>query len=349
MTPEKTDTSTPVFIVSSYEVTNGILRFVSEQVQSRIKQGHTVTRVSLTPSSHSDLSFDLQTCSGAVHWLWFSLKPKRALTILHYYNAIVFPKHRNPGLLSSPFLKLLQIMALAALPRTSSGSAVYFHEIETGVGIGWRRRAIINFCLRPFNSLNFYNNAFREKVVNTYSSLQSVPYSIEDHSQHMTRLFSGSQGEARSLLNIPQKPVVFLCLGFISHSKGFDIAVKAFCKASPNNALLHIVGSSGNQKEAADYSAELRSLSEKNGNVLITHQFVDDSTFDCWLQAADVVILPYRSISSSGVGARALVYEKSLVISDLPSLKESFPNGTIFRDETHLAEILRDFAATIKT
>lgn len=344
MTSGKQDTTTPVFIVSSYVNSNGILRFVNEQVQSYIRQGYKVTSVSLTPSTNSDVSYDLQTCRGALRWLLFCLRPKKALTILHYYNSIVFPKHRNLGLFNARVLKLLQILALASVGRTSSDSRVYFHEIETGSGIIWWWRTVLNFCLCSFKLLNFYNNAFRETVTDTFVGLRSKPFAIEDHSQHMTRLFLGSQSEARTLLKIPEKAVVFLCLGFISYWKGIDIAVKAFGQADLKNAQLHIVGSPGDLKEPVEFCAALHKLASNYENVRITEDFVEDVMFDCWLQAADVLILPYRSISSSGVGARGLVYGKQLVISDLPSLKESLPEATVFRDEKHLAEILLDLS-----
>jgi hypothetical protein len=38
-----------------------------------------------------------------------------------------------------------------------------------------------------------------------------------------------------------------------------------------------------------------------------------------------------------------------LVISDIPSLRDQFPDAAVFRDEKHLAEILRDFSGSKKS
>ncbi len=343
MSDQTSNRELPVFVISSYEVSNGILRFVEEQVQSYISEGRKVVRVSLTESSDCELSFDLRTLRGSLRWLFFALRRKRALVVLHYYNAIVFPVH------DKPVSKLLHALALAVVAKRSSDSSLFFHEIEVGEGMGWRRRAMINHSLGAFRVLNFYSNAFREKVIATYPGLGVVPYVIVEHSLHMRRLFTGSKADARKLLNLSPNKAIFLCLGFIAYTKGFDLALAAFSKAGPVDAELFLVGSAGDKHDNQDYLRSLLDMASTNRNIHIANQFVDDTRFDCWIQAADVVILPYRFISSSGVGARARVYEKKLVTSDLPSLRESLPDALVFRDVDHLADIIGEFAGREKT
>jgi len=328
------------FVISSYNYTNGILRFVQEQVQSYKKSGLTVKTVSLTPSETCDLSFDLGSLRGACRWFLFAAKPKKALVVLHFYNAIIFKKNPELGRLSALFLYIFQILALASLARTSSDSMIYFHEIETNSELGWKRKWIINLCLRPFKMLVFYNNAFRLAVTGAYADLATRPSRIEDHSQHMTRFFTGSQNEAQECLGIPTDSIIFLCLGFVVRSKGFDRAIEAFCKANRQDACLYIVGSTTPDDDAKAFCGLLQTMAEKNSRVRIINQFVDDVAFDTWLQSADAVILPYRSISSSGVGARAAVYGKTLFISNLPSLCDMFPQAEVFHETESLASLI---------
>lgn len=331
------------FVISSYNYTNGILRFVKEQVQSYRESGLTVKTVSLTPSETCDLSFDLGSLCGALRWFVFAVKPKKALVVLHFYNAIIFTKNAELDRLSALLLYILQILALACLARTSSDSIIYFHELETNAELGWKRKKIINFCLRPFQMLVFYNNAFRLAVTGAYSDLTTRPCRIEDHSQHMTRLFTGSKYEAQECLGIPTDSIIFLCLGFIVRSKGFDRVIEAFCKANRQDACLYIVGSAAQDDDAKAFFGLLQAMAEKHTSVRVINQFVDDHTFDTWLQSADAVILPYRSISSSSVGARASIYGKKLFISDLPSLTDMFSQAEVFHGTESLVSLIQAY------
>lgn len=346
MKPTKTShpiENTPVFIISSYNYKNGILRFVQEQVASYVENGFPVNTVSLTPSETCNFSFNLGSLCGAFRWFLLAAKPKKALVVLHFYNGIIFRKNPKLGRLSTLALYILQILALAALGRMSSDSMVYFHELETNSELGWKRKWIINFSLKPFKMLVFYNNAFRLAVTSAYADLSGRPFRIEDHSLHMTRLFTGSQNAARESLRVPAESVIFLCLGFIVRSKGFDCAIEAFCKANRQDAYLYIVGSAGTDDDANAFCGLLQTMAAGNSRVRIINQFVDDVAFDAWLQAADVVILPYRSISSSSVGARATVYRKTLFISNLPSLSDMFPQAKVSKEPEDLAILISEY------
>jgi hypothetical protein len=51
-------------------------------------------------------------------------------------------------------------------------------------------------------------------------------------------------------------------------------------------------------------------------------EYVSDERFDTWLVAADVVVLPYRYIWSSGVLERARLYDRPVIASDVGGLRD---------------------------
>jgi glycosyltransferase involved in cell wall biosynthesis len=340
MNPQKLQKK--VCIISSFPPSKcGIGTYANEQLDRLQEVGVDVLTVSMLPDSRSDLHFDFGQIAGSLRWLSFCLFAQLDSVFVHYADAYYFPYDAAAGWFARLVCRILQSFGLRFLSlKAGKESVLIIHELMTGASIPFLTRLYKNLAFGGFARIEFHTESGRRQAMETYSSITGKNTYLINHARHMKPKFFGDQNSARESLGLPKDRCIFLCLGFIAYSKGFDIAVKAFCKASPKNARLHIVGSLGNQKDAADYGIALRELSSMNGNVQITEQFVDDSTFDCWLQAADVVILPYRSISSSGVGARAAVYDKPLLISDLPGLKESFPNGTVFRDENHLSEIL---------
>lgn len=73
--------------------------------------------------------------------------------------------------------------------------------------------------------------------------------------------------------------------------------------------------------------------------------FVDDDFLYCEIRKSDVILLPYRAISQSGVLLLALFFDKIIVTSDLPSFKETlegYPSELFFETENvqSLAKVL---------
>lgn len=58
--------------------------------------------------------------------------------------------------------------------------------------------------------------------------------------------------------------------------------------------------------------------------------FVAEQKLDYEINESDVIILPYRSISQSGVLLLSLYFKKPIITSDLPSFKETLKG---YRDE----------------
>ena len=72
---------------------------------------------------------------------------------------------------------------------------------------------------------------------------------------------------------------------------------------------------------------------------MVLQKDLNDEEFDRWIQAADMVLLPYRTISSSGVAARASLYGKKLILRDLPAFREEYPEAVFFKTEEELTRI----------
>jgi hypothetical protein len=101
------------------------------------------------------------------------------------------------------------------------------------------------------------------------------------------------------------------------------------------NLQLHIVGSARvDHPDIVDYVDDLARGCQRLPNATLHRRFVADSEFDLWLQAADTVIVPYREIWSSGVVERAALFDRQLIASDLPQLRDQAPADTVFFSST---------------
>ena len=334
-----------ICIISSFPPSKcGLATYADEQAKRLSEDGRVVEKVTFSPDSDADRHFDFQCIAGLISWLYFCWTARFDAVYVHYADTYYFP----PCICSRwmvPLFRMIQGFALRCLSRSAGKTGtLIIHELVTAGAIPARARLYKNMAMGGFARVGFHTTSSREEAIKTYSSLTPKNTSLIDHANFMRKKYSGTQREARVALALPDDDCIFLCIGFIAPQKGFDRAIEAFAVETISNAGIYVVGSVHPTSPFPNYT---KALKNKIGNVPHAHfveEYVSDDLFDCWLQAADAVILPYRSVNSSGAGARATLFNKKVIISDIPNLWEQFPEATVFRDEEELASILRDIS-----
>lgn len=120
--------------------------------------------------------------------------------------------------------------------------------------------------------------------------------------------------------------LVLLFFGYVRKYKGLDILIEAFPKilsAIPNAKLL-IVG------EFYDNPAEYFDLIKKfniEEQLKVINQFVPNEDVGKYYQAADLVILPYRSATQSGILNVAYGFYKPVIVTNVGGLAEFVDEG----------------------
>jgi len=157
------------------------------------------------------------------------------------------------------------------------------------------------------------------------------------HGNHFRRAYEGDREQARVELGIAATEA-WLCIGFVAAAKGFSDFSRAFVGLPANGSRLFVVGSVRAPKSADLGEAEaLRVLSTgSDGRMEFHESFVDDAEFDRWIAASDVVVLPYRETSTSGVVERARLFGKVVLVRDLPGLREAVAGdsrGVVYTDD----------------
>ena len=114
-------------------------------------------------------------------------------------------------------------------------------------------------------------------------------------------------------------------------------------KTNPKQALFPIV-------QGAFYE-DLREI-DKNNTVLWKPYFLSDNDLYKEIKNADIIVLPYRAISQSGVLLLSLFFEKLIITSNLPSFVETLSseneeiNKSIFfesENENQLEQLIRRY------
>lgn len=115
-----------------------------------------------------------------------------------------------------------------------------------------------------------------------------------------------------------------LQFGGQSYYKGTDLLVDAVCKLDEERKKrleTHIVGGIS--------QSFLTELKAKDIDSIITWKayFLTDEELYQEINAADLIVLPYRNISQSGVLLLSIFFGKLIICSDLPSFKETMQGG----------------------
>jgi beta-1,4-mannosyltransferase len=136
---------------------------------------------------------------------------------------------------------------------------------------------------------------------------------------------------ARSQLGIPQHSKVYLNLGMLRPYKGIESLLEIW-KNHPEivqNHTLLIAGKAVN----ADYERSIAQAAAGINNVILHEGFIADSDIPLYFSAANVVVLPFQKILTSGSLILAMSYGKPIVAPSLGGIQETLePANQILYD-----------------
>jgi D-inositol-3-phosphate glycosyltransferase len=131
--------------------------------------------------------------------------------------------------------------------------------------------------------------------------------------------------EARLTLHLKQDDRVILFFGLIRKYKGLDLLIEAFSllKANPHNKLL-IAGEFYEDKQPY---FDLISKYKLEEQIILLNQFIPNDDVKYYFSAADIVALPYRSATQSGVTQVSFHFEVPTLVTNVGGLGEIIPHN----------------------
>jgi glycosyltransferase involved in cell wall biosynthesis len=167
------------------------------------------------------------------------------------------------------------------------------------------------------------------------------------HGAEPAILPSVPKAKAREIFSLPQDKMIAVAIGFSTATKGWDILIKI---EMPNGWMMVLNSSKGHfnkEKNVYDFQYRRSSNSNDHNNKIIDLQrgFLTEEELSMLFYASDVVMLPYKITSGSGVMFDSLAHRVPFVASDLDFFKEFREMGlgiTAKRDPLSFAKAIHE-------
>jgi glycosyltransferase involved in cell wall biosynthesis len=162
-----------------------------------------------------------------------------------------------------------------------------------------------------------------------------------------------SKPEARARFSLPQDKMIAVAIGFSTATKGWDILSKI---EMPNGWIMVLNSSKGhfNREQNPSYGLQDRTRKKSTNDdttkvIDLQRGFLTDEELTMLFYASDVVLLPYKITSGSGVMFDAMAHTVPFVASDLDFFKEFEEMGlgiTAKRDPVSFAKAIDNLGKT---
>ncbi|MEN1681506.1 MAG: glycosyltransferase family 4 protein [Planctomycetota bacterium] len=217
------------------------------------------------------------------------------------------------------------------------------HNLASHEGDSPRLQSFFTWLFtRMCHRLLAHNSACAEVVAEHYG-VRRDKVCVVEHANYINDYPSGiSRDDARRQLGIEPGAFVFLFVGAIRGYKGVLELIEAFdelggSKAGGGEARLIVAG----KPKTTAIDEEVRAKADAKAGVIYKNEFVPTDEMQVYMAAADVVVLPYRKIFTSGSLLLAASFGKAAIVPDVRTLvgtvdergtipfKADDPNGLI--------------------
>lgn len=203
---------------------------------------------------------------------------------------------------------------------------------------------------------NKYNPVFSKAlslfdlfVVHTENTKKDVCQVLGIKEEKVSVVYHGvfiPAGVSFSPVNLDQVKLRIIMFGNQNWYKGTDVFVKSLNylpESIKGNVKVTICGSIN-----SSFLSECQSY-ESDANIEWIPKFVPDDTLYEYIQGSDIIVLPYRRISQSGVLLLALSTRRFIITSDLDNFKETlkgYDDNLFFKvdDPKDLARVITMYA-----
>ena len=191
--------------------------------------------------------------------------------------------------------------------------------------------------------------AAKEAVIKAYRLPQTFKkkISVIPHGNYLGCYENSiSRSVARECLGFQDEHIVFLYIGQIRPYKGVPLLMDTFLGLRDPRARLLIAG-----KPATDQlKEEIEERAQRDPRIVLRLTFIPNNEVQLYLNAADVVVLPYRDILTSGAAILAMSFGRPVITPRLGCMAETIDEGKggFLYDPEREGDLLRAMQEALK-
>jgi beta-1,4-mannosyltransferase len=152
-----------------------------------------------------------------------------------------------------------------------------------------------------------------------------------------------SRDFARNKLNLMQKNFVYLFFGKLEEYKGIRELIQTFNQIKQADDILVIAGACND--EALSKFLKQQKNSEQ---IVIFDHYINNDEIQLYLNSADVVVCPYKSITTSSTVLLALDFRKKVIVPNIGNLRELPDNLVLKYDSAQISSLANQMIAAKK-
>lgn len=139
-----------------------------------------------------------------------------------------------------------------------------------------------------------------------------------------------SKLEACVRLGLNPEAGYVMFFGLVRDYKGLDMLLEAWSIMKKNGTAYgrRLIVAGEFYSDAAGYREQIERLGLSD-DVILHDRFIPDDDVKIYFSLADLLVLPYRSATQSGVTQIAYHFEVPMVVTDVGGLPEIVPDGTV--------------------
>ena len=255
-----------------------------------------------------------------LHWIQLSYTPTSNFLSSRIHSNLV--KNRFIGAFLD-FTCLLDF-ALAFIYAKWTGKVIVFtvHDLYDfeNQSFRWKFQNEVarNIVFKFSNAIHVHNHYTRKLLKRKYLRVKKVH--VIPHGNYIGYYPNQiSRTEARRKLGIPKRAYTYLFLGLIRPYKGIEDLFEAFKNLESEDSILIVAGKIFGDKT---YVNRLKNISDRHPNIIMVPEFIPDEDIQIYMKAADIFVLPYKNITTSGAAALALSFGRPVIAPDISSFPE---------------------------
>jgi beta-1,4-mannosyltransferase len=250
-----------------------------------------------------------------LHWLEGydpppPLRPRASSALLRPFERAIMQFSALPPV--SNFRRATRFKALFALlasfQRAGGCVAYTAHNLEPHETPTAPELKALGTIIRVADILHAHDRATADELARRFGRRERV--AVIPHGHYLSTYPNEiTRAHARAALQLPQDAFVYMSIGLLRPYKGLEELLPAFRSLDDSRARLLVAG------KAADvaYADSLAALAGHDSRIRIEPRFVPGDELQIYFNAADVVVLPYRQITTSGAAILAFSFGAPVV------------------------------------